>query len=279
MIKLKSILLENNGAIDDLLSDCSYFISENRKMLLRKRYIWRSSKNKYDIQKRPFRERKEIRGSSWLYYLYETMKPSNVPSRKELIPCQGYVSSKFFGAAELNSYIVFPIGRRYTFVYARFIKDFNFNVIRKKYTIPDSGLFSRFPSVMMTLGDLKNIAEKNGNVDRKNRIVNLQKKFKLASDKWSLAVNEKNVNKIVPLFDDALEHTEPLLDSEIIQEYEPKLIQTYEQSFEYMNEYLDLLMQYKGIEANMENVEVGMYAPDGFYYVDPSYMGRIREMI
>lgn len=252
-MRLKNILLENENK-RKFLKGCKTFIKKNNSQIKSENYLYRGTKSDYEnsLIKKDYRERREIRGSKYRFYLYEKFKPKKFPERKSLVPSQnGKLNSLW---SDRNVYTVFPIGSDYKLVYADEVYDFNQeNPYMPEYT------------------------NERGMTD-----IDLQ--FMLHNLKWEL----KDSNpKMFKELNDILEDEIPKKPVNIMKTYNRywNFIKKYENycCIKFIKEnfsFSDLIQVSKDLASdyfenanlaqkipNMERLEVGIYAPDGFYYV------------
>lgn len=257
----KQILQEESlEEIEDVVKqECAHYIQKNRQFLSSGFHLMRGTEYGGDLARRGFREREVIKGSSFLYYLFETMKPQNVPSRKTLVPCTGGEVSSFFE----NNYVyaVFPIGSSYKMVYTEGIEDFNhndlnndvykvmdpFNEIEMEYWLADSGKREMDQDVFKDIGYVI------GEIDA--------------------LINSKKPDNIVRGYNylfDYLEENRNNLKEEI-----PEIYDQIEESRKYMSEFLNKTNVSETLRSEMGGLEVGLYAPDGFIYVSEDKVNAI----
>lgn len=273
---LQEVMLESSASLEDVIEDCSYFLDRNKNMLkVDGQYLIRGTPRTIaGYEKIPKRSRQSIKGNPFLYYFFETMKPANVPSRKEMIPCQGLKQSIAF--RQMNPYSVVPIGSKYKLVWAPGIEDFNYNKI-----FGESGNIARLDSRMKS--DwlwIDNVAV------RPEAYKFEDPPFESLAEKWEPWLKELLMKSKKAIDTKDLENKEKEIDIIIqsLRKYRDQVEHVFKNTYEgldqlqvLMKSYLNRLDVTQKLEPAMYNTEVSVYAPNGFYYVRTENMRKIKQ--
>lgn len=259
---VESIFQEQNDdigkTIRQLKSDCKYFFDTNRQLLESGFFLYRGSLNDYDVVYKESRKRLNIKGNKYSFYYYEENRPSNAPSRVDLVPCSGGgVSEKF---EMMNKYIVFPVGSKYKMVYSDGIQDFNFNDLKDKY------------SPVEPKNSLKNAYHDNKNDMPKEfsgKVFDFMNKMKYRIG--------SRPDRIMNGYDEIMSFIEN--NATKISKYMPKVLADIDDFNTYMKEYLANLHVTQKLTKDMDGLEVGLYAPDGFYYISNEVALEYSEIL
>lgn len=266
-MRLKNVLLKEQK-IDTFVEDCYPFLAENEYPLANDFFLKRASENNYSgLTKKSSRERKGV-FSPDLYFFHEKYKPSAVPPRKKLVPVYGkHVVQTAFQEGSYDTYLVFPIGKNYKLSYHPKVSDFNYNSLLSNNELRASHCHNKFAAYMGFLfGKLK-----------KAEGFNIPSKYKKAvsfsrNSKCSVDVSE--VMDVYPLLLEFLENysweeISGYIDFEyMFGENLKKDIQAILQNYKnYFKQYFSGMSQTQSIENSMVGSEVGMLAPNGFYYL------------
>ncbi len=244
-MKLKGILKEakSDQLVGKVKEDCSDFISVNRSALESGNYLMRGTDKAYRgdrIVKKDFRLRKKVKGSNFMTWFYEKWKPDSQPSRQEMVPTQfGELTGMF---STKNTFAVFPIGSRYKLHYTSEVEDFNsLNPYINKFLDPQK----QIEKAKLNYADLPEEVK-----DELKRAIDLYMEEK----SW-------NYDKIVELYEELWEVQKFLgkYRNDVKEEIE-RLKKSAENYFQ-NSKFTKKLPGEKGLEVNV-------YAPDGWYYVD-----------
>lgn len=271
MVRLKRILLENEQQ-EQFKKDCQPFLQQNEDQLRDGFFLKRASSNEYDsFTKKGYRERKGVYSPD-LYYFYEKYKPSSAPSRKELIPTYGKaIADEAFQEESYNNYAVFPVGNNYKMAYNYYVEDFNYNDLLEKHGLDSFHCLNDFG---LNMGFLL------GRISRSEQI-QLPSEFEQAKIFAADIKCSVETEKVKRNYDDFFEFLElysfeelkdkidmdkslPDRDPEYIHEEIKQNLKNYK---EYFDDYFASFEVTQELKNSMIRREVGLYAPDGFYYV------------
>jgi len=244
-MKLKGILteVENDKLVDKVKEECSNFISTNLTALESENYLMRGTDKAYRgkrVVKKDFRLRKKVKGSNFMTWLYEKWKPGSQPSRQEMVPTQfGDLTGMF---STKNTFAVFPVGSRYKFHYTPEVKDLN----------------SLNPYINKSLDPQKQIEKAKLNYTDLPEEV--RDELKRAID---LYMEEKSwsYDKIIELYDELWE----------VQKFLGKYRNDVKEETERLKKSAENYFQHSKFTKKLpgeEGLEVNVYAPGGWYYVD-----------
>lgn len=257
----KNIIQEHSASFakEILTNECSHFINNNRQLLKDEFYLMRGTEFTGNLDKRDYRERKKIRGSAYLYFLFETMRSSSMPSRKSLVPCTGGEVSSLFNRKAV--YAVFPIGSNYEMVYTKGIEDFNQNDLNNEvYKVMDP-----FTEIKMeyynTMGNKREMDQETF------------KDIGYVIGEVEHLIDSKKPDNIIKGYKYLFDYLEE--DREDLEKEIPEIYDQLEEAQKYMNEILQKTEVTKKLKQNMDGLEVGLYAPDGFIYVLDSFINKI----
>jgi len=244
-MKLKGILteVENDKLVDKVKEECSNFISTNLTALESENYLMRGTDKAYRgkrVVKKDFRLRKKVKGSNFMTWLYEKWKPGSQPSRQEMVPTQfGDLTGMF---STKNTFAVFPIGSNYKLHYASEVADFN----------------SLNPHIRKSLDPQKQIENAKSNYGDLPKEV--RDELKRAID---LYIEEKSwsYGKIVELYEELWEVLK------FLGEYRDDVNRRIETLKKAAENYFQNSKFTKKLPSE-DGLEVNVYAPDGWYYVD-----------
>jgi len=266
-MKLKNVLL-NEQKIDTFVEDCYAYLAENEYPLANDFFLKRASENNYDsLTKKSARKRKGV-FSPDLYFFYEKYKPFSAPSRKELVPVYGkQMVETAFQEGSYDTYLVFPVGRNYKLYYHPKVSDFNYNPLLSKNSLTATHCHNKFAAYMgFLLGKLRRTEDFEIS-SKFNRAVNFARDAKCS-------VEVSRIMDVYPLLFEFLEsHSWEEITRHINLEYMfdtnlKKDIQVILQNYEnYFKQYFSGLNQTMSLETPMVGSEVGMLAPNGFYYL------------
>ncbi len=278
-MRLKNVLLKEQK-IDAFVEDCYPFLAENEYPLANGFFLKRASENNYNgLTKKSARKRKGV-FSPDLYFFYEKYKPSSVPPRKELLPVYGkQIVETAFQEGSYNTYLVFPVGRNYKLYYHPKVGDFNYNPLLSKKNLTVTHCHNKFAAYMGFLfGKL-----------RKTEDFEIPSKFKRAvsfSRNAKCSVEVSKIMDVYPLLFEFLEsHSWEEITRHINLEYMfdtnlKKDIQAILQNYKnYFEQYFSGLNQTRSLEKPMIGSEVGMLAPNGFYYLPENEKDLISKAL
>lgn len=258
-LKIKSILREviNEQKVNDFFIDCNHFLDNNKSMLLDGFYLNRATKKHGDIKKRPARKRRSIKGSKSLFYYYEKYLPDSIPSRIDQVPCSGGSLSSVFESRLSKTYAVFPVGSSYEMVYIRDAADFNVNHIVRSFNDEPLNLLRQMKK------ELKN----NDGVDEPIR----KYLMGLYGDIHRKEISPQDIKKHFGKLEDILQRNQYKLEDKLPTTYKTRenLIETTQ----YMVKHTQSTTK---LSDKLDNVEVGLYAPNGFYYIS---MGEVKNIL
>lgn len=287
-MKLKNMLTEAdivNSDVVTLVKECEPYIKKNIRNIRKNNGLIRTTGNVYGIDKIKPRKRTSIKGSPWLYYLYETIKPSNFPSRSELVPCYGYEIHKKFGTYK---YKIYPVGNKYKLVYTDGVADFNENHIISKYdekaaqikfqSINDfvlrvyirtmAGLWD---NIILKLVDFKDEAE----FEERHKVYKatdiLLTNIEDIRRTWKSAYNTKEISSFMSKYNKLIPKINKVFGAPLLKQLCENYIDVFAMSTKYMKEYLSKTHITDTLSDDMRKIEVGLYAPDGFYYMNDMY--------
>jgi len=253
-------LITEKEGLRDLKKDCQTFMEKSEAILSEDFYLARASKNDYNgATFRPSRERKFIRGSNDMFYFYNKFRPSNVPPRHKQVPCTGGSVSGTFQSEAQNSYAVFPVGSRYKMIYTEGVPDFNSPSDDELYKAPRSPLF--------TISE-KYWNELNGEIESRwdREIGNMLSRV----DQGDMS---NKPGEITSAFDYLVEFM--LKYEEDIKHYFPEAYESLDEYKEYFEKFFSKTNVVDKLEKEMDGLEVGLFAPDGFYYLEPKFLSDL----
>ena len=244
-MKLKNILkeAENDKLIDKVKEECSDFINVNRSALESGNYLMRGTDKTYRgdlIVKKDFRLRKKVKGSNFMTWVYEKWKPNSQPSRQEMVPTQfGELTGMF---STKNTFAVFPIGNSFKLHYASEVADFN----------------SLNPHIRKSLDPQEQIENAKSNYGDLPKEV--RDELKGAID---LYIEEKSwtYDKIVEVYEELWGVLKFLGGYRDDVKRRIGMLKGAAESYFQNSEFTKQLPSEEGLEVNV-------YAPDGWYYVD-----------
>lgn len=244
-MRLKGILkeAENDKLVDRVREECSDFINVNRSALKAGNYLMRGTDKTYRgdrIVKKDFRLRKKVKGSNFMTWVYEKWKPDSKPSRQEMVPTQfGELTGMF---STRNTFAVFPIGNNFRLHYSSKVADFNsLNPHIKKSLDPQE--------------QIENAKSNYGDLPKKVR-----DELKRAID---LYIEEKSwtYDKIVEVYEELWEVLKFLGEYRDDVKGRIEMLKKAAESYFQNSKFTKKLPDEEGLEVNV-------YAPDGWYYVD-----------
>lgn len=255
-MRFKKLLFEDN-TFDSLIKDCAHFLDKTKNNLSSNFYLGRASPKNYNTPKfRPERERKQIRGSKGAFYFYNKFRPSDIPPRHKQVPCLGGSVSDRFSGGENNSYAVFPAGTDYKMIYTEGVPDFNFPKFR---SIPES------PHHVLTT---EYYTELRGEIDPE-----VDKDIDHVLSRIDSLKRGSKPKKIMKAFDYLLDYME---GNEELKLVVSEAYDALENHREYWREFFSRTHTTQELTLKMDGLEVGLYAPDGFYYVST---GEVHDLL
>lgn len=241
-MKLKEILLENvnDNIWRKFLEDCAAFIEINESKLKNGYYLYRGTSS-YDrnVIKKRFRQRDEVHGSSTKTWAYEHFKPNDYPSREDMIPTFGGEMSYNVGS---EVHLVFPIDYNYKLQYTRGLDDFNDD------DNPIGYKNSPFNILMKVLDDEK----------FPDYLRDKARAFRREGGKYGYDEIRNFYGNVWDLAQKAASYDEDLREK--LEAFKVEVGQYFQKS--------EVSKEMPG----EKEIEVGLYAPQGFYYVKPDVL-------
>lgn len=253
-MRLKEIIKENinENILRSFKDDCAAFLEINEGRFKNKNYLLRGTMSGYSkniIKKKP-RTRKTIHGNVHYTWMYDKFKPNDYPLRKELIPCQnGELASNWRRSREV--YSIFPIEHRYKLHFNYNVSDFN---TQNPY-FKSEDLEKKLNSLIKN-GEVPDYYE----LDAKNVLRHAER---------SHPRGYKDVKEL----QQKLWRTIQNIASE--SEEASDFIDFIKKSGELYFENSDLSKEIPKIEG----LEIGVYAPSGFYYVKEEVVDEVLNQI
>lgn len=253
MIRFKELLFEediNENILRSFKNDCAAFLEINSEQLKNGNILKRGTPTHYDknIVKKKFRKREGVTGNYFNTWLYEKFKPSSYPSREKMIPTN---NGKLLEAMRRRDvYGVFPIGRNYKLQYSSKVEDFNAeNPYLPYYTLLSFiWNFQEDPERYNLNKQHVETIEKLSNFYHSNISENYDDIVEVYNRVWSIIKNFAHLDIKIK------ERIEKIKES----------ARYYFKNSEVSKE----IPQEQGLEVNL-------YAPRGFYYVDESVLTQV----
>lgn len=284
-MRLKRILLENEQQ-KQFKKDCKPFLQKNKEKLRDGFFLKRASSNNYgSFTRKASRQRKEVYSPD-LYYFYEKYRPNSSPSRKNLIPTYGNeIATEVFQEDSYNVYNVLPVGNNYKMVYNYQVEDFNYNDLLERH---DLKIYIGCANVIAL-----NMGHLFGRLERSEEF-ELPSKFEGAK-KFSYSIecdtDVSRIEKHYPQFFEfleryPLEELEDIIDMDTSPSHtsSPSLInkkikRNLKRYKKYFSDYFSSFEVTQQLKNNMSQREVGLYAPDGFYYVPKQKEALVTDVL
>lgn len=268
-MRFKRILLEREKK-KKFLNDCASFIDKNQNILEDGLSLIRGTFNSYEgnFIEKDYRERREVRGQQVYTYLYEKFKPSGIPSREKTVPCFYDTDIDEAWTTNRSVYHVFPIGRNYQLVYTDDVEDFN---SRNPFFQDMANPRDFLRGVRIRLENL-DISEFEVSPEFHQEIVKIidntkSRDYDEIIENYDYLINyiESNEEKIRPIVDEAL--YSGVVDYD---DWEEK----WEKTKEKMKIFFNQTHTTKKLPSQ-EGLEVNLFPPSGFYYVEPSIFDEL----
>lgn len=243
---------------EEIWTECRTFLSRNKEMMLQSNFfLKRGSRSSYSrVTFQEERKRRKVY-SPELFFFYNKFKPSGYHSREELVPCVGGELTRFF-KNYMNSYIVIPVGSDYQMYYNPSVTDFNYNKIIDQYEL------GRDPYTKLS-DDIRSAYKRYYSED-----IEITEGFESALKYTKFLIGDASDDmkpeEIMDKYNSAVKFVKKFKD--VLQEFFPEVVETYNKYKDYFSKYFGGLAKTQQLEMGMKKNEVGLYAPDGFYYIE-----------
>jgi len=269
-VKFKDLILENDDnyledKIKKVRKNCSYFIEKNRDMLEQDFFLKRGVERApgFKIIEKNSRKRKKI-FSPENFYFYDYFKPEKYVSREELVPTYGKEISRFFKGMKVL--IVFPAGSNYEMYYHPSILDSNYNRYLDQTILndpPHNDLIMKIFRGYKRYNYYKNNEEGDISVFDDE----FETAFQYISHFENDVTGDMSPDEIRFIYDKVMKFIKK--HENIIHEHFKEIWETFKEYEEYFEDWF--FSEYKKtqkLSKEMAHSEVGLYAPDGFYYIE-----------
>jgi len=268
MFQLKPLLEQGSPSIEEIEENCSHFLSKNKKELLDGFFLVRGTDSGLQMAKREFRTRKKV-FSPGLFYFYNKFRPSQTPKREELVPCFGNNLANVF--SHKQKYAVFPIGSNYKMFFHPRIEDFNYNDLIENHDLGSA--------------PFKKLHEEIDNAFQRAKIIKdttIEEELPFSEpfledleDTYHTRVHDfMKVEKINSVYDQILKVIQKY--KQVFKENFPDVLNTLQEYQKYFEKYFSGLKSTQSLQNGIDKKEVGLYAPDGFYYLTYDLRRRLK---
>ncbi len=268
MFQLKSLLEQEASNIKEIEENCEHFLSKNKKELRNDFYLVRGTDGRFQVAKREFRTRNKV-FSPGLFYFYNEFRPSQIPKREELVPCFGNNVANIF--SHKQKYAVFPIGSNYEMFFHPRIEDFNYNDEIEKYDLgsaPFKKLHEEISSVFQQAKIIKDTTVKEELPFSESFLKDLEDIY------HTRAHDFMKIEKINSIYNKTIKIIEKY--KRVFEENFSDVLHILQEYQKYFEKYFSGLKETQNLQNEMDKKEVGLYAPDGFYYLSHDQRGRLK---